>query len=157
MTLLDRIVSMIRAGGPMPFERFMEVSLYEPEGFFGGETLRSEKGGDFLTSPEVSPLLGETLAAYVAHERERIGGPFQVVDVDVDVGAGSGSLLRPLLDAVHVDVSAVEASPAARQALRQFLPDNHVLTDLPESIRGVIVANELIDNLPMALALRLSS
>jgi SAM-dependent MidA family methyltransferase len=150
MTLLDRIVTMIRSDGPMPFERFMEISLYDPEGFFGGNTLRSEKGGDFLTSPEVSPLFGETLATYVERERERIGEPFQVVDV----GAGSGSLLRSLLDTVDVDALAVEASPAARQALREFLPDDRVLTDLPDSIRGVVIANELIDNLPMALAQR---
>jgi len=117
MTLLDRVLDLIRSDGPMPFERFMEISLYDPEGFFGGEKLRSEKGGDFLTSPEVSPLFGETLATYVAHERERIGEPFQVVEV----GAGSGSLLRPLLDAVDLDALAVESSPAAREALREFL------------------------------------
>jgi SAM-dependent MidA family methyltransferase len=132
----------------MPFERFMEISLYDPEGFFGGETLRSEKAGDFLTSPEVSSLFGETLATYVEKERDRIGEPFQLVEV----GAGSGSLLRSLLNVISVGVVAVEASPAARKALREFLPDDRVLTDLPDSIRGVVIANELIDNLPMALA-----
>jgi SAM-dependent MidA family methyltransferase len=150
MTLLDRIVTQIRSDGPMPFERFMEISLYDSEGFFGGEILRSEKSGDFLTSPEVSPLFGETLAIYVAQERERIGEPFQVVEV----GAGSGSLFRALLDKVDVDGWAVEASPAARRVLRGFLPYDRVLADLPDSIRGVVIANELIDNLPMALAQR---
>ena len=152
MTLLDRVVTQIRSGGPMPFERFMEISLYDSDGFFGGETLRSERGGDFLTSPEVSSLFGETLAVYVARERERIGEPFQVVEV----GAGSGSLLQPLLKAVpDVSALAVEASPAARTALRELLPVDHVLTDLPDSIRGVVIANELIDNLPMAIAQRI--
>ena len=65
MSLKDRIVDLIRSDGPVPFERFMEVSLYDAEGFFGGEKLRSEKAGDFLTSPEVSSLFGETLAGYV--------------------------------------------------------------------------------------------
>ena len=150
MTLRERIVTQIRSGGPMPFEQFMEISLYDPAGFFGGDTLRSEKGGDFLTSPEVSPLFGETLATYVDRERGRIGEPFQVVEV----GAGSGSLLGPLLDSTDVDVLAVESSPAARHALQQFLPDDHVLTELSESIRGVVIANELVDNLPMAVAQR---
>jgi len=36
--------------------------------------LRSAKEGDFLTSPEVSPLFGETIARFVAAEAERIGG-----------------------------------------------------------------------------------
>jgi SAM-dependent MidA family methyltransferase len=150
MMLIDRVVTLIRSDGPMPFERFMEISLYDSEGFFGGETLRSEKAGDFLTSPEVSALFGETLAHYVEQERERVGEPFQVVEV----GAGSGSLLRPLLELTDVEALAVETAPAARRVLRDFLPEDHVHTDLPDSIRGVVIANELIDNLPMALAQR---
>ncbi len=131
----------------MPFERFMEVSLYDPEGFFGGATLRSEKAGDFLTSPEVSPAFGEALATFAKAEHERIGEPFRIVEV----AAGSGSLLRPLLSAYPVDALAVEVSPAARSVLEEFVA---VSDRMPETTRGVIVANELIDNLPMALAQR---
>ncbi|HZD21859.1 MAG TPA: hypothetical protein VE569_00410 [Acidimicrobiia bacterium] len=76
MTLKQRILTEIDSSGPVPFERFMEISLYDPDGFFGGDVLRSEKAGDFLTSPEVSPLFGETLAGYVENVRDRIGEPF---------------------------------------------------------------------------------
>lgn len=147
MTLKQRIIDEISATGPMPFERFMEISLYDPEGFFGGGTLRSDKGGDFLTSPEVSSHFGATLATYIEGVRDRIGEPFQVVEV----AAGSGSLLRPLLSAVDVDALAVESSPAARAALSNLVPVSEVM---PDSVRGVIIANELADNLPMALAQR---
>lgn len=129
----------------MPFERFMEIALYDPDGFFGGDVLRSEKAGDFLTSPEVSPLFGETLARYVAGIHSSIGDPFLLVEV----AAGSGSLLRPLLEKLPVEALAVEASPAAREALEPFVL---VREDLPPSIRGVVIANELLDNLPTALA-----
>lgn len=144
----DRIRAEISLHGPMPFERFMEIALYDPDGFFGGQTLRSERGGDFLTSPEVSRLFGETLARYVEQEHRRIGDPFEVVEV----GAGSGSLLGPLLDTYPVEAWAVEASPAARKALESVLPPDRILADMPDRIRGVLIANELLDNLPMALA-----
>ena len=135
----------------MPFETFMDLALYDPKhGFFGAGKLRSEKSGDFLTSPEVSPLFGETLATYVEVERARIGEPFHLLEA----GAGSGSLLGSLLEVVDVDVVAVEASPAARESLRSLLPEGSVTDRLPDSIRGVVVANELADNLPMALAQR---
>lgn len=137
--------------GPMPFDRFMELALYGPGGFFAAETLRSQKSGDFLTSPEVSPLFGRTIARFVEAEYERIGDPFVVVEA----GAGSGSLLRPLLEARPFEVWAVELSPAARATLGLFLPPERVVSDLaqlPDPIRGVVVANELIDNLPMAIA-----
>ncbi|MGB7859508.1 MAG: SAM-dependent methyltransferase [Acidimicrobiia bacterium] len=149
MTLKSRIVDHIYANGPMPFERFMDLSLYDTEGFFGGETLRSTRGGDFLTSPEVSHLFGETIAAYVTAERDRIGEPFQLVEV----GAGSGSLLKPLLTRIDVDALAIEASPAAR---RELAATATVAETLPSSIRGVVLANELLDNLPMALAQRVN-
>lgn len=147
MTLKRRIIEEILTTGPMPFERFMDLALYDPDGFFGGQTLRSEKAGDFLTSPEVSRLFGETLASYVAAVHNRIGDPFRLVEV----AAGSGSLLRPLLEQIDVEALAVEASPAARAALSDLAP---VARELPERIRGVVIANELLDNLPMALAQR---
>lgn len=145
MSLKQRILDEIARNGPMPFERFMQLALYDPDGFFGGETLRSEKAGDFLTSPEVSALFGETLAVYVERMRDLIGEPFQLVEV----AAGSGSLLRPLLNKVDVDALAVEVSPAARRSLSDIVD---VSESLPDAIRGVVVANEFLDNLPMALA-----
>ena len=137
----------------MPFEEFMRLALYHAEGFFGGGRLRSEQAGDFLTSPEVSPLFGATLAQYVAAEHRRIGDPFAFCDV----GAGSGSLLRSLLDSYPVDAYAVDASPAAREAIASFLPSGRIgksLDDFSAARRGVVLANELIDNLPMAVAQR---
>lgn len=147
MDIKTRILDEIQAHGPMPFERFMAVALYDPEGFFGGNRLRSQKAGDFLTSPEVSPLFGEMLAEYVRREHERIGDPFQLVEV----GAGSGSLIRSLLAAYAVEARAVEASPAARNMLAGLVPTSG---SLPDSIRGVVLANELLDNLPMGMAQR---
>lgn len=145
MSLKQRIQDEIARAGPMPFERFMDIALYDPTGFFGGDVLRSEKGGDFLTSPEVSPIFGETLARYVEEVHDQIGEPFQLVEV----AAGSGSLLRPILDRLDVEAIAVEASPAARAQLSEHVP---VFNRLPDAIRGVVIANELLDNLPMALA-----
>jgi SAM-dependent MidA family methyltransferase len=129
----------------------MQLALYDPEGgFFTTGKLRSQRGGDFLTSPEVSALFGETLARFVEQERERIGQPFEVVEV----AAGSGSLIGPLTRVADVEAWVVEASPAAREALGVLLDPDRVRSDLPDRIRGVVIANELIDNLPMALAQR---
>ncbi|MDH3539853.1 MAG: SAM-dependent methyltransferase [Acidimicrobiia bacterium] len=146
-----RLIDAIGARGPIPFDSFMEAALYGPGGFFSGEVLRSVRAGDFLTSPEVSSLFGATLGAFVSGERARIGEPFRVVEV----GAGSGSLLAPLIEAAGVEAWAVELSPPARDALEQLLPPERVVEDLELAIgRGVVIANELLDNLPMAVAVR---
>jgi SAM-dependent MidA family methyltransferase len=150
--LRDRLIDHIAADGPLPFEVFMEAALYDPaDGFFSSADLRSHKAGDFLTSPEVSPLFGETLARFVAGEHKRLGDPFTLVEA----GAGSGSLLRPLLAAEPVEAWAVEVSPPARDELAGIVGPGRVvaaLKDLPAPLRGVVVANELLDNLPMAIA-----
>ncbi len=69
------IIDRIRAEGPLPFDEFQHMSLYHPLGFFGGSVLRSQKAGDFLTSPEVSSLFGETLAKLVDQELNRLSVP----------------------------------------------------------------------------------
>ena len=153
--LTDRIAAEIADRGPMYFDRFMEIALYDPdEGFFGSGRLRSHRTGDFLTSPEVSPLFGETLARFVVGEAGRVGG----LDAVIDCGAGSGSLLAAALPHLgDVATVAVEVSPAARHALASTLNGTRVVASLDEvgaQTRGVIIANELLDNLPAAVALR---
>jgi SAM-dependent MidA family methyltransferase len=174
-SLKERLIERIRAEGPIPFEDFMTAALYDSDGgFFTSKSLRSVKSGDFLTSPEVSSLFGETLASFVDQELSDLterskgdgghagSGP-QTADSGqrllIEVGAGSGSLLGPLLAtlATPVDPWAVEASPAARQALGALVPPERIvptLDDLPGYFSGVILANELLDNLPVALAVR---
>lgn len=147
----DAIVSEIARSGPIPFERFMHLALYGDGGFFSSSTLRSQRGGDFLTSPEVSPMFGETLANFVRSERDRIGEPFRLVEV----AGGSGSLLRPLLEAVDVETWAVEVSPAAVGALAEVVGADRIvgsIDEIPGDLHGVVIANELLDNLPMAIA-----
>lgn len=145
------IAAEVAASGPIPFERFMQLALYGETGFFSSSRLRSEKGGDFLTSPEVSPMFGETLATFVRAERNRVGEPFRLVEV----AGGSGSLLRPLLALIDVEAWAVEVSPAASAALREVVQPERVVSSLDAvegPVRGVVMANELLDNLPMAIA-----
>ncbi len=140
--------------GPIPFERFMSEALYGPAGFYtrpdGGSAGRR---GDFLTSPEVGPLFGTVLARAFDREWERLGRPdtFTVVDA----GAGPGTLARSVLAAepacaaamryVAVEISAAQRSrhPAGVES-RAELPDRPFV--------GMIVANELLDNLPFRLA-----
>lgn len=150
MTVIDLLRNRIAADGPIPFETFMDIALYGDGGFFASGPLRSSATGDFLTSPEVSPWFGRTIGRFLA-ERQ--------VDHVVEVGGGSGSLLTPLLAELPDTVTAwaVEASPMARDRLVGIVSLDHVvssLTDLPTGLSGAIIANELIDNLPVALAVR---
>jgi len=158
VSLAHRLASRIATTGPMPFEVFMEVCLYdEAGGYFAAGPVRSSEEGDFLTSPEVSPWFGRMIGRFAAELFDELGGPadFRVVEV----AAGTGSLVAPLRrelpDGIAVDV--IEASAAARATLTDLVGEEHVHAGMGAVDRGfvgLIVANELMDNLPVALAVR---
>ncbi|MCP4303749.1 MAG: hypothetical protein GY788_02485 [bacterium] len=149
MSVTETLRATIAAEGPIRFETFMDLALYHEGGFFSTGPLRSSATGDFLTSPEVSPWFGRTIGKYLASKR---------IETLVEVGAGSGSLLTPVLeDLPDIDVWAVETSPMARSSLENVIPHDRVADSfgrLPKRFSGAIVANELIDNLPVALAIK---
>ena len=117
-------------------------------GFYetGGAAGRS---GDFLTSPEVGPLFGAVLARALDAWWSELGepDPFTVVEA----GAGRGTLAKAVMAAGPacgpvLRYVAVERS----KALRSLNPAS-VATMPDEPFTGVIVANELLDNLPFGL------
>ena len=137
---------------PISFDRFMSEALYGPDGFYTGGGSAGRRG-DFITSPEVGPLFGAVVARFLDAEWRRIGEPDEFVVVDA--GAGPGTLARGILAAtpdcaavlryVAVDVSAPQ---------RERHPDGvESAADMPDGpFDGVIIANELLDNLPFRLA-----
>ncbi|MEA2002344.1 MAG: SAM-dependent methyltransferase [Actinomycetota bacterium] len=132
----------------------MGIALYGEDGFFATGPVRSSEMGDFLTSPEVSPWFGRIVGRCVAAAVAGMERPHLI-----EVGAGTGSLLASLLESTDAQVEAwaVEASPMAREALRSILGKERVtasLDEVPQGQSGVILANELIDNLPVSLAVR---
>jgi len=152
--MTEEIRDAIRADGPIPFERFMELALYGAEGFYtkadGGSAGRR---GDFITSPEVGPLFGAVVARYLDAEWKRIGRP-DVFTV-VDAGAGPGTLARSVLAAGPecgnaLRYVAVEVSAGQRARHPEGIES---VASMPEDeFDGVVLANELLDNLPFRLA-----
>ena len=128
----------------------MDEALYGTFGFYstGG---RAGRRGDFLTSPEVGPLFGAVLARWIDAEYERLGRPadFRVVEV----GAGPGTLARSVLQAApHLAgrYVAVEVSDEQRSLHPAGVESRPTLDEA--AIVGVVIANELLDNLPFRLA-----
>ena len=138
----------------------MEAALYDPEDGYYSRGARIGEGGDFVTSPSLSPGFAAAVARRFAADAESLEGPVRFVEI----GSASGGFLadfRAALTRRHPGVSArtdlvaVERSPAGRAALSK--PGSGGVTvladaaDLEEgSVVGWIFANELYDALPVA-------
>jgi SAM-dependent MidA family methyltransferase len=106
--------------------------LYGAGGFFR----RESPSAHFRTSVHASPLFATALVRLV-----RDAG----LDTMVDIGAGRGELLLAMhaLDP-GLDLLGVEVAPRP-----DGLPDHIAWTTaLPESVEGLVIANEWLDNIP---------
>jgi len=147
-------------GGVLPFDRYMDLVLYEPGlGYYASGTRKFGRQGDFVTAPELGSLYGRCVARQVAQILAQLDGGSLL-----EFGAGSGVLAATVLtelaerDSLPAEYLIVEVSPALRaqqqQTLAGQIEQNLVkvrwLDSLPESgFRGVILANEVLDAMPI--------
>ena len=153
--LIDRAVE--QGGGWLPFSRFMALALYAPGlGYYArGPRIgrMPESGSDFVTAPELSPLFAQALAAQLEQALDASGS-----DEIWEFGAGSGALAAGLLTALGdragryriVEVSAA-LRERQREATRAFAGRVEWADELPATMRGVIVGNEVLDAMPVEL------
>ncbi len=154
--LLDALVTRIGEHGPIGFDEYVGHALYAPGlGFYAGGGGAGRRH-DFLTSPEVGPLFGAVLARALDAWWDELGRPHPFVVVEA--GAGPGTLARSVLAAslrcagslrlVLVEVAEARwATHPVGVESRVELPSPGELGDGPV----VVLANELLDNLPFGL------
>ncbi|MBP0600700.1 class I SAM-dependent methyltransferase [Herbaspirillum sp. LeCh32-8] len=150
------------AGGWISFERYMELALYAPQvGYYSGGSAKLGKDGDFTTAPEISPLFGATLAHLAT---ELINESEALANVFLEFGAGTGKLALDILTELKSrgqlpkKYFIVEISAQLRARQKETLGEFAVLVEwldaLPESFSGVVVGNEVLDAMPVRLAVK---
>lgn len=164
----DHVAALIRkeiaaADGVLPFSRFMELALYAPGlGYYVAGQQRFGSSGDFVTAPGLGNIFGQCLANQV----EQVLGYLDTPGDVLEFGAGSGQLAATVLNELDAlgclpqHYYIVEPSPDLRKhqqdTLTQLAPElvGRVdwITSLPDkSFSGVIIANEVLDAMPVNL------
>lgn len=152
------IADHIGRNGPIGFDEYVAHALYTPGlGFYAGGGGAGRRR-DFLTSPEVGPLFGAVVGRALDGWWDDLGRPDRLVLVEA--GAGPGTLARTILsstprcaEAGALDVVLVEPAQA-QWATHPREVHSRVDLPTPGSVQGaavVVLANELIDNLPFGL------
>ncbi len=97
MTLREKIVQEIQASGPIPFSRYMEMCLYDPEqGYYSRNVEQFGKAGDFYTSSDIHAVFGRLLARQFDEMWRVLGSP-PLIEV-LELGPGRGLFARDVLD-----------------------------------------------------------
>ncbi|WP_413439955.1 class I SAM-dependent methyltransferase [Synechococcus sp. MIT S1220] len=158
-----------QAGGVVTFRQFMDWVLNDPDhGYYGSGKACIGPQGDFVTSPSLgsdfAALLARQLADWIGVLQARSGeaGRLSIVDV----GPGEGHLAADLIVALAalipdlgdvIELILVERNPGMMRRQQQRLA---CVQDIPirwcsleelhdAPIRGVILAHELLDALPV--------
>ena len=142
-SLRDRIAEEIRRTGPIPFSRYMELCLYEPElGYYSRPREKFGKAGDFYTSSDVHAVFGRLLARQFEEMWRALDSPARI-DV-IELGPGRGLFARDVLDwsakqfpnfATALRYSLVEQSTHLRTKLQERLAEQIAARRVPSSIR----------------------
>jgi len=153
----------------MTVAAFMDLALYDSEsGYYARAARRSGRAGDFFTSVDVGPLFGELLEIQIAEMaallESQIPNPKSRSSFDlVEAGASNAQLSADILRAsrrrdpflydrlrLHLVETSAQARAVAPTTLGE-VGDRLVSSGdaLPPTFAGTLLANELLDALPV--------
>ncbi|HUQ63806.1 MAG TPA: SAM-dependent methyltransferase [Acidimicrobiales bacterium] len=144
--------------GLLRFDQFVELALYDPAAGFYSRAGGPSHRRDFLTSPGVGALFGAVLARALDTWWRDLGAPepFHVIEAGAGDGSLAGAIRRARPECLPaLRYTAVERSDALR---RRHPPGVTSLAEMPAGAHdGIVLANELLDNIPFRLLERTSA
>src|ERR1700690_972039 len=142
-----KIKDMIMTYGPMTFEQFMEMALYDPEcGYYRSNDLSIGKTGDFYTSSHLHSVFGAMIGKQIEEMWKFMEKPerFQIVEI----GGGAGHICKDLLGFLKerqcfeaMQYIIVEINPAMKDKQKRLL------SGFNEKVRWTSSINEIADEI----------
>jgi SAM-dependent MidA family methyltransferase len=161
--LEQKIIQKIHKNGPVTFETYMEMALYEPGlGYYASESTEIGRAGDFYTSQHLHPAFGALIAKQIEEMWEIMGSPsdFHIIEF----GAGAGLMCLDIMNYLcnkqiyhSLSYVIIEKSIFVEQKQKKLLEIYRdkirwisSIRELRE-IRGCVLSNELLDAFPVHL------
>ena len=159
--LTNLLASQCQYQGGLSFQSFMEAALYTPQlGYYQNHRIKFGPEGDFITAPYISPLFGQCIAEFCYKHQKSL--PQDAILLEL--GAGDGRLAEDILNALNkknalpieywiLEPSAFlqhEQKAHLKSALPEYFSQIKWLDSLPNTFNGIIIANEVLDALPVS-------
>jgi SAM-dependent MidA family methyltransferase len=161
-TLARLIQKEIQAqNGQISFAKYMEMALYAPGlGYYAAGKNKLGSKGDFTTAPEISPLFGATIVQTllpVIEHLQNLNLPVQILEFGAGTGALAESILTELqsqdisVDSYSILDLSADLIERQQSRLAQPFPMVNWINQLPKNFMGIILANEVLDAMPIEL------
>jgi SAM-dependent MidA family methyltransferase len=156
--LVSKVLARIRREGPISFRDFMEAALYDPRHGYYARGGRIGEGGDFVTSPAISPLFARAVARVFAQDAPEFDGEIAFIEAAAGAGRFLADFRAALTElspetAARARLLAIERSDAGRRRIEELGVAERVSAsagDLPaDGCSGWVFSNELYDALPV--------
>jgi len=168
--LIDDHVKKSESG--LLFSDFMNLVLYDPKlGYYTGGAIKFGSKGDFITAPEISPYFGASIAQTISPVIQHFRNCRHIAKI-LEFGAGSGALATSILWQLHQlntlphVYQILEVSPDLQQRqqehIQQFIQEHQIsvavewLSAMPIEFDGIILANEVLDAIPVDVIVKRS-
>ena len=160
--LIQLIIEKIwNNNAPISFRDYMEMALYAPGlGYYSAGSTKLGAQGDFITSPEISPLFGQSVARQCDEIFDQNLFSKKTGRQVLEFGAGSGKLCQHIIQSCVEPIRyfILEVSADFRLRQQQLMSEQLTvdqfqqitwLNTLPDQFDGVVIGNELLDAMPV--------
>ncbi len=156
----NHILSRLEKGEDISLSDYMQHCLYDPQDGYYRNARSLGQGGDFVTSPDISQVFGETLGFWILDLWQRCGEPKSFTILEL--GGGRGTAMRDILSLLKrsplfsgLKIIMIELNPHFQKLQK------HILAEFQDKITWVenfdsiktkvhgIIANEFLDCLPI--------
>lgn len=155
--LVNLIKCEINKVGSISFADYMAMCLTTPEvGYYNQENIIGSKG-DFITAPTLGSIFAECLVNFI----DNLKNGFEIQEFNIlEIGAGTGQLCFDILNSLetqNITISSyniLEKSDSLKIQQQNLINNKFKTTinwldDLPKNFNGIVIANEILDVLPV--------
>ena len=165
MAIDSSIRNIINYSGRITIDQMMRHVLTSSHHSYYMNLKDIGRGGDFITSPEISQLFGEVIGLWAVNQWHKLGKPTKFTLLEL--GPGKGSLMRDLLKSVQLvpglidkmDIRLYDVNPyfidKQKNALEPYIVDYGDKLQWIDSLEAlpknpiIILSNEFFDVLPV--------
>ena len=162
------LIERIKKFGAIRLDEYINICMLHPKWGYYNNLKPIGTEGSFITSPEISQIFGEIIAAWIQDIYSRINNNFSKINL-IELGPGRGILMVDILKNLKLknfNTHLIEQSRHLQKIQKEKLCDKNINFKWHASLGiclkkisnpFILIANEFLDSLPVRQFIRMES